>query len=290
MLEAHIMTPHNYKQLLQFARTLQLRMLRYSRGSQAGHHTTQRVTHSGLEFDTLLHYEMGDDIRRIDWNSSVRTGSLMVRSFREVHNRTIIIAIDISPSLYAGSTELLKSHLATIIATALTLVGEAQRDTLGLCLTYNEQIVEYLPPLSGKAHFTRCVELLLMNYDKPKIREAPTSCSPRFPRHAWIVLITDGLLKNYESWWRSLASRNMVSIVRIRDRYERTIPQGCTVRCYDPETQKSALLTSRSLQEQADMWYSQQWAHAKKHKIPCVDIIAGEPYETKLATFFSRGR
>lgn len=270
---------------------IRLRTLRTVRGSSSGDYTVKQVSSSGFEFDTLRGYEQGDDVRRIDWNSSVRAGSIMVRSFREQHNRTIIIAFDISLSTYAGSGALLKCHVMQILAHTVAYAAESSRDAIGLCLTNNDLVVEYIAPRTGKAHFMHCITTLDTAINQLSERGFEKTLQIQLPRNAWIILLTDGLVKNYESWWRKLAMQHTLTVVRVRDRYEKMVPTFCSIVCYDPEVTPSATRRrlAPTLQHDATTWYQQQHSYAKKCGIALIDIVAGEPYEHLIRLFFEQG-
>ena len=54
----------------------------------------------GMEFDEARHYEPGDDIRSIDWNASARFGAPFVKMYREERELTILLLLDVSPSMH----------------------------------------------------------------------------------------------------------------------------------------------------------------------------------------------
>jgi uncharacterized protein (DUF58 family) len=75
----------------------------YTRRLMAGNllgDKTSVLKGGGLEFDQLRDYQIGDDVRFIDWNSSARMNKVLVKQFYEERNRTIIIALDVSGSCY----------------------------------------------------------------------------------------------------------------------------------------------------------------------------------------------
>lgn len=278
---------------------IRLRTLRMIRGRAAGDYNSKRSSDTGFEFDALRTYEQGDDVRRIDWNSSVRTGSLMMRSFREQHNRTIILMIDLSLSTYAGSGPELKCHVIHIVANSLGFAAQASRDALGICITYNDSIMHYVPPRTGNAHIMHCIATISKTVtalaEQQKHATIPVlqknNILHALPRDAWVIVITDGLVKNYETWWKQLTLRHTLTIVRVRDRYEKTVPTFCTFRCYDPEdaTKATRVVMSHALQHQSTTWYEQQVAYARRLGISLVDLIAGSPYESTLRLFFEQG-
>src|SRR5581483_4637751 len=106
---------------------------------------------SGFEFDQIRDYQLGDDIRFIDWASSLRMQKMLVKQYFEERNRTIIIALDVSSSgLFSSSDE---HKLATMaqVACVLALVAEYGKDAVGLLL-FSDTVELYLPPSRGKAH------------------------------------------------------------------------------------------------------------------------------------------
>ncbi|WP_461257559.1 DUF58 domain-containing protein, partial [Treponema sp. R80B11-R83G3] len=75
----------------------------------------------GMEFDEARHYELGDDIRSIDWNASARFGIPFVKMFREERELTILILLDISPSMHRThiAQQGLSPYEQALICTAL---------------------------------------------------------------------------------------------------------------------------------------------------------------------------
>src|SRR5512137_56443 len=65
---------------------------------------------SGLEFNQIRDYYMGDDVRAIDWNSSAKMNKIMIKQFIEERDRTVILAIDSSASSAYSSQQLLRSE------------------------------------------------------------------------------------------------------------------------------------------------------------------------------------
>ena len=53
----------------------------------------------GLNFEELRHYQLGDDIRNLDWKVTMRTGKPHVRSYTEEKDRNMIICVDHITSL-----------------------------------------------------------------------------------------------------------------------------------------------------------------------------------------------
>ncbi|MDP2561735.1 DUF58 domain-containing protein [Psychrobium sp. 1_MG-2023] len=82
----------------------------------------------GMEFDEARHYQMGDDIRAIDWRVTARTGKVHTKIYREERERPVVLLVDLSHSQYFGSQLLLKSvqisHLASLLAWSAIANGD----------------------------------------------------------------------------------------------------------------------------------------------------------------------
>src|SRR5580698_3851671 len=57
----------------------------------------------GMEFDQVVKYEYGDDIRDIDWNVTARLGEPYRKKFVEEREVTLLLVLEDSPTLNFGS-------------------------------------------------------------------------------------------------------------------------------------------------------------------------------------------
>ena len=58
----------------------------------------------GMEFDQVVKYTFGDDIRDIDWNVTARLGEPYRKKFIEEREVTLLLVFEDSPSLQFGSS------------------------------------------------------------------------------------------------------------------------------------------------------------------------------------------
>ena len=56
-----------------------------------------------MEFDQVVKYEYGDDVRDIDWNVTARLGDPYVKRYVEEREVTLILLFEDRPSLQFGS-------------------------------------------------------------------------------------------------------------------------------------------------------------------------------------------
>ncbi|MDB4656064.1 DUF58 domain-containing protein, partial [Flavobacteriales bacterium] len=57
----------------------------------------------GMAFSEVRSYQMGDDVRTIDWNVTARAGDPYVKVFEEERELTVMLMVDVSGSGDFGS-------------------------------------------------------------------------------------------------------------------------------------------------------------------------------------------
>ena len=77
----------------------------------------------GMEFDQVVKYNFGDDIRDIDWNVTAKLGDAYRKKFIEERELTVIIVIEDTLSLQFGSGVRTKRDALFEIASLLMLLG-----------------------------------------------------------------------------------------------------------------------------------------------------------------------
>ena len=85
----------------------------------------------GMEFDQVVKYEFGDDVRDIDWNVTARLGEPYRKKFVEEREVTLLLVFEDSPSLQFGSSELSKREALLELAGLVMLLGAVNRDRVG---------------------------------------------------------------------------------------------------------------------------------------------------------------
>lgn len=114
----------------------------------------------GMEFDEVRPYVPGDDIRTIDWNVSARMGVPFIKRFVEERELTVLLLVDVSPSLEFGSGERSKREAATELSALLAFSAIENNDNIGLLLFQNG-VDEFIPPRKGQKHALRIVREVL---------------------------------------------------------------------------------------------------------------------------------
>ena len=114
----------------------------------------------GVEFDAVRPYVPGDDVRTIDWNVTARVGAPYVKRYIEERQLTVMLLVDVSPSLDFGSADRSKREAAVELSALLAFSAIENDDKVGLLL-FQDHVDEYIPPRKGQKHALRVVREVL---------------------------------------------------------------------------------------------------------------------------------
>ncbi len=191
----------------------------------------------GSELWQVRPYEPGDDVRRIEWNVTARTGQPHVRV--ELAERVLVtwLVIDASASMAFGTGDRRKTDVAEGAAIAVGYAATRRGNRLGTLSFGARPTVE--PPRQGRRALLDALELL---------RELPPAGSAtlggaleladRVVRQRALVVVVSDFRGPVD--WRPplmrLAARHTVLAVEIRDPREQELADVGELRLVDPET------------------------------------------------------
>ena len=66
----------------------------------------------GMAFSEVREYQIGDDVRNMDWNVTARTGTPYIKVFEEERELTVMLLIDASGSGWFGTSSKTKKDLS----------------------------------------------------------------------------------------------------------------------------------------------------------------------------------
>lgn len=116
----------------------------------AGRHAS-RLRGRGLVFADLREYRPGDDVRRIDWRATARTGRTHTRIYAEERERPVQLVVDQRLGMFFGSEAQMKSVTAAEIAGAIAWQVLAGGDRIGATVFGDQKISDIKPQRSRKA-------------------------------------------------------------------------------------------------------------------------------------------
>lgn len=117
-------------------------------------------TGDGTDFSEIREYLPGDDIRKIDWNTTARTGELHIRSFLAERDLVVMLLLDVSGSMAFGSGATPKREIEALVAAVLALSTIVKNNKVGF-ISFTDRVEQYLRPRRGKLQFLRVVDGIL---------------------------------------------------------------------------------------------------------------------------------
>ena len=111
----------------------------------------------GMEFAEVREYQVGDDIRTIDWNVSARFGHPYVKVFHEERELTVMLVLDLSGSHRFGTRKKFKRELLAEVAGMLAFLAIRTNDKVGAIL-FSSKVEKYIPPKKGASHVWRLIK------------------------------------------------------------------------------------------------------------------------------------
>ncbi len=149
----------NTTELLKKVRKIEIKTKGLSNHIFAGEYHTA-FKGRGMTFSEVREYQLGDDIRTIDWNVTARYNSPFVKIFEEEREMTVMLLVDISKSGKFGTRQKTKKEIATELSAVLAFSAIKNNDKVGV-IFFTDIIEKFIPPKKGKSHILRIIRELL---------------------------------------------------------------------------------------------------------------------------------
>lgn len=287
----------DYKELLGRIRKIEVKMRGLSQQQLAGQYHS-RFRGRGMAFSEVRSYQIGDDVRDIDWNVTARHATPFVKVFEEEREQTVMLLFDLSSSLLWGGGALSKRAFQVEVAATLAFSAIANNDKVGAIL-FSDKIEEYIPPRSGKKHILRILRSLL-NTEKTR-RKTDLDLPLRYlmqtvKKRAAVFLLSDFMvdIDSYrESFSMASGKHDLVSL-RITDPREQELPRLGLTLLQDAERGISRWVdtSSRGVRKSYEESYVERLEELKalcqKQGVDHVALSTAEDYFPQLINLFKR--
>lgn len=282
------------REILRRIRRLEIRTRRLVNESLAGEYHSM-FKGRGMEFSEVREYEQGDDIRTIDWNVTARMGSPYVKKYVEERELTVQILYDASASGMFGSFGSRKKEMAAEIACILAFSAIKNNDKVGL-INFTNSVETYIPPKKGRDHVLRIIREILFFQPEGKatdINNALTFLGRISTKRSVVFLISDFFDSDYEQNLNILNRKHDIVSIAIRDGAEITFPDVGLMSTRDLETGEEMMVdTSHSgvrkhYRRKMDLMLESTRNLMKKAGVDFLELLADQPYEKTLTSFFS---
>ena len=232
---------------------------------------------NGMEFSDVRPYEIGDDVKRIDWKITARQKRPYIKQYEEERELSIFLVVDISLSNNFQS----KEDLIAQITSSLAYSGCENGDNVGLIL-FSDRVEKFIPPQKNRNQILRIIEAILTT----KASGVGTNISVALDflgkiqkRHSIVFLISDFLDENYNHSLKITQRQHTLIPIRILDRRFESLPKGFLFNLLDSES--GEVVTVGNFKNSINF--------QENSEIKTLDIYTDDDYAKVLAKFFKRG-
>jgi len=213
----------------------------------------------GMEFDQVVKYTFGDDIRDIDWNVTARLGEPYRKKFIEEREVSLLLVFEDSVSLQFGSGAQSKREALLELAGLVMMLGAVNRDRVGF-LHASPDGYTLQEPVRGRGQILHAAATLL-GQPVPSIETQDESKAGNFipwrmlakaaPRHSIMIWLGDFPPRAEPEGWSVLSRRYQTMGFRVDDPWERQLPYDRVLTTYDPVAGRLVTLDGTSSAQRA---------------------------------------
>ena len=250
----------------------------------------------GVELADVREYQLGDDVRTIDWRVTARMDAAYVRRYVEERELTVLFVVDRSASDAFGSELRTKAALATDVCGVLGLAAARNHDRVG-ALWFTDRIEQYVAPSKGRRHVLRVIRELIAfvpSGSGTDLAQALAYVNRVTTRRAVVFIVSDWIASGYERELDVTARRHDTIAVQLVDTRERVLPDVGLAAVTDPETgRRSYLDTSSAAVRSAYAARGVSFDAAvrstlRRRGIDHIRLETGRDYVAPLLAFFKR--
>jgi uncharacterized protein (DUF58 family) len=249
----------------------------------------------GTEFHQVRPYEPGDDVRRIDWNVTARTGQTHVRVELADHTLVTWLVLDESASMRFGTADRRKADVAEGVAIAIGHVATRRGNRLGV-VAYGAGAPRLIQPRLGRRGLLLALGAIR---ETPagggNLAEAMNLVGGLAVERSLVVVVSD--FRDPSDWKRGLlrvAARHATLAVEIRDPREEELAAVGELHLVDPETGRQVLVDTddpvvrRLFAEAADEERRAVAAVLSSAGVPHVALSTEGDWLPRLSSFMAR--
>jgi uncharacterized protein (DUF58 family) len=238
----------NTAELIKSIRTLEIKTKGLTKQVFSGQYKSA-FKGRGMAFSEVRDYQIGDEIRTIDWNVTARYNSPFVKVFEEERELTVMLLVDISGSSEFGFELRSKKQRQIEIAATLAFSALANNDKVGAIL-FSDQIELYISPKKGREHILLILRQLIEFEAKSQgtnLTEALKFLRNTHKKRSISFLISDFECDNpfMEDAKRTKKHHDLVAI-KVNDRSEQKIPLSGWIQFLNSETNETTWVNAGS--------------------------------------------
>lgn len=251
----------------------------------------------GMSFAEVREYQVGDDVRDLDWNVTARLNRPHIKVFEEERELTVMLLIDVSGSQDFGTAGRTQRELATEIAATLAFSAIQNNDKIGV-IFFSDRIEKFIPPKKGKKHILYIIRELIdftPEGHRTDIRIGVEFLMKALKRKCISFLISDFIDANDYSIPLLIANRKHDIVgIRVYDERMKDLPPVGFIKVFDAETGHEQYLdtSSRKVREAHRQWWEAETLRLenmfKKSHVDFASVATDGDYVKALMNLFAK--
>ena len=254
----------------------------------------------GMAFSEVREYQGGDDVRQMDWNVTARLRQPYVKVFEEERELTVMLLVDVSRSGLFGTVETTKRERIAEIAAVLSFSAILNNDKVG-ALFFSDKVENFMPPKKGRTHLLHIIREMLElepQSDGTDIGGALRYLTNAIKKRCNAFVLSDMIDADkdgnprWEDALKVAAGRHELSVIKVHDPRELSLPDVGLVHIKDSETGRGAWVNTSSsrTRESYERWQAvldeKEQALLKRYNIAYVDVSTQGDYVKSLMGLF----
>lgn len=229
--------PKDTKELLKKVRKIEIKTRGLSNHLFSGEYHSA-FKGRGMAFSEVREYQIGDEIRTIDWNVTARFNHPYVKVFDEERELTLMILMDVSGSGNFGTINQQKQDLATELCAVLAFSAIQNNDKVGV-IFFSDKIEKFIPPKKGRSHILMIIRELIDFTPESRgtnVAEALKYLTSAIKKRSTAFVISDFISPAFEDQLKIANKKHDVIALRLFDRHEEEFPNMGLIPVKDEET------------------------------------------------------
>jgi uncharacterized protein (DUF58 family) len=192
----------------------------------------------GMAFSEVREYQLGDEVRTIDWNVTARHNQPYVKVFEEERELTVILLIDLSGSEWFGMNQRTKRDLLIEVAAVLAFSAVENKDKVGAIFT-SDKVEKYIAPGKGKKHAMMLLHQLLAwdgQSGKTHLGAGLRFLQQTQKKRSITFVISDFYDEHFLEDMKLARKKHDLVAIQLTDAAEKELPNLGIVQMFNPET------------------------------------------------------
>ena len=192
----------------------------------------------GMAFSEVREYQVGDEIRTIDWNVTARFNHPYVKVFDEERELTVMLLMDVSASENFGTQNQQKQDLATELCAVLAFSAIQNNDKVGV-IFFSDKIEKFIPPKKGRSHILMIIRELIDF--KPENKGTDVGVALKYftsviKKKCTAFIISDFISPAFENELKIANKKHDIIALRLYDKHEEEFPDLGLIPVRDEES------------------------------------------------------